>query len=132
MPGAPADEKLGIAEISTLLVPDWASLLRISPLAATREEGDDAFVAQTIRVQKFFARRSCGMCCIDFFNRRIAYIIRLVVVFGVEVRFKGQDAEDAAHELAYRLYAPLFPGPDLGRDVVVDGDAEIFWRMPQP
>ena len=66
---------------------------------------------------------------IDFGSRRIAYIVYGIVVFSRKiVYFKGKNGQDFVYIAADFADASLFPSPDFGSYIIVNGKVEVLFH----
>ena len=72
-------------------------------------------------------RRIFGDEIVHFIETRIAHIVHPVAVAAVEIHLEGQDAVEMVHIGLDEADAPFLPGPNLRRDVVVDGNVGVLF-----
>ncbi len=94
-------------------------------LAAAGQQSDDGLVVQAVGLKERLAAYGLLPIGIDGIDAGVADVVDRVVVTSEEGYLEGEDGKQFIHIAADGLDAPLLPRPDLGRDIVVDGDVRL-------
>jgi geranylgeranyl diphosphate synthase type II len=95
---------------------------------ATGKKGDARCIGEMIGTEESFSVRRRGVKeLMHGIDGRIAYVFDRIIQGAVKVFFKRKDAIHPVYVTADGTDTIAFPSPDLGRDVVTDGDMEVFF-----
>ena len=91
----------------------------------TRHQGDDGTVGEAIFFDEMVIIGEVFTGQRHLLHRGVADVGRLIAMVLVPVGFKGQDAIHVVDIATDVLDAPFLPHPHLGRDEIVDGNAQV-------